>query len=310
MILTDLEQSLLQKYGVSPEALIRSGMEAKVYAFGTDTVLKLYPGTTSLADLATLRDFYASLDRSVVSYDLPDIQTIAAEGDFCISIERHLPGTPMSAVLPALTQNQMDGMMQTYLNGALELSNIPIPSDFARYKLFDPEGISQRTAGDWHQFLARFLAQRLTQLTAYLSRDVTNFTAKVEQLYAILARPYTGDYRLIHGDFFPGNLLIDAAHSITALLDFGLLTMLGDPLFDIATGWVFFDMYDELKANIRERYLAMALERLGERVRGDLYRYVLVYSFLSANTYSPNCTDGHYQWCVANLNRQEYWDLN
>ena len=84
--------------------------------------------------------------------------------------------------------------------------------------------------------------------------------------------------------------------------------MYGDSLFDIATGWVFFDMYDELKADIRERLLDITLDRLGEGVRGKLYRYVLLYSILGANAYSPDCTDGHYHWCVANLNNEAYWN--
>jgi len=51
----------------------------------------------------------------------------------------------------------------------------------------------------------------------------------------------------------------------------------------------------------------MLLDRLGEQVRGRLYRYVLIYSILSANTYAPHCDDGHYHWCVANLSNQHYW---
>ncbi len=302
------KQAILQKYGLSINELIRKGMEAEVYAIGTDAVLKLYIGTTNLAYLTTLQKFYASLNQSVLSYSLPYIQTVAAEGDMCISIERQLPGAPLSAILPMLTKAQLDRMMQAYLAATLELTNIQIPADVDRYKLFDAEGISRRTNGDWHQFLTRYLAQKLTQVTVYLDNDVTNFAMKVEQLYSILAQPYTGNYHVIHGDFFPGNILIDKMYHVTALLDFGLLTMYGDSLFDIATGWVFFDMYNELKANIRERYLAMALETLGEHVRGNLYRYVLLYSVLSANTYSSKCTDGHYQWCVANLNNQEYWN--
>jgi len=78
-------------------------------------------------------------------------------------------------------------------------------------------------------------------------------------------------------------------------------------LFDVATGWVFFDMYDELRANARERYLSLILDRLGESARPKLHRYVLLYSVLSANTYSPTCSDGHYRWCVANLNHPAYW---
>ncbi len=38
---------MLQKYQVAPEAWLSSGMEAEVYTFGPDAVLKLYAGTAS-----------------------------------------------------------------------------------------------------------------------------------------------------------------------------------------------------------------------------------------------------------------------
>ncbi len=283
-------------------------MEAEVYACAPDAVLKLYAGSASLADLRILRDFYDLLDRQLVPYTLPRIYTVAQEDRFLVTIEQRLAGMRLSAVLPALTTDQLDAIMQRYLTAALAVSRIQAPPAFDRYKLFDPDHVSYRMHGGWHQFLARYLAHKLAQVTPYLTRDVPQFAAKVQQLYAVLDQPYRGDYQLIHGDFFPGNLLINDDHQITALLDFGLLTMYGDYLFDIATGWVFFDMYDELKAQVRDRYLAMLLDRLGEKVRGKLYRYVLIYSILSANTYSSNCADGHYRWCVANLSNQRYWN--
>ena len=67
-------------------------------------------------------------------------------------------------------------------------------------------------------------------------------------------------------------------------------------------------MYDALQAKLRNRYLAIVLDRLGAQVRGMLYRYVLLYSILSANMYAADYTDGHYRWCVANLSNQHYWD--
>lgn len=75
---------ILQKYQVAPEAWLSSGMEAEVYAYGTDAVLKLYAGTASYADLTTLQAFYNGLDRQHVPYALPRIHTVAEESGFLI----------------------------------------------------------------------------------------------------------------------------------------------------------------------------------------------------------------------------------
>jgi hypothetical protein len=298
---------ILQKYHISPGARLNSGMEAEVYACGPDAVLKLYARTTCLADLQILRDFYDSLDRQLVPYALPRIHTIAQEGPFLVTVEQRLAGRRLSVLLPTLPPGQLEAIMQRYLTAALAVSRIQAPPAWDRYKLFDPDHVSYRVDGDWHQFLARYLTHKLAEVGPCLGRDVPHFAAHVRRLYALLDQPYRGGYRLVHGDFFPGNLLVDDAYHVTALLDFGLLTMYGDYLFDLATGWVFFDMYDELKAQARDRYLAVILDRLGEAVRPKLYRYVLIYSILSANTYSAGCDDGHYQWCVANLSHPHYW---
>jgi aminoglycoside phosphotransferase (APT) family kinase protein len=229
---------ILQKYQVAPEAWLSSGMEAEVYAYGPDAVLKLYAGAASHADLLTLQAFYNALDRQHVPYALPRIHTIAQEDHFLITIEQRLAGTRLSTMLPTLTTSQLDTVMQRYLSAALAVSSIQAPPTWNRYKLFDPDRLSERSNGDWHQFLVRYLRHKLAQVSPYLSRDVPLFATKVQQISTVLDQPYRGNYRLIHGDFFPGNLLVNADHEITALLDFGLLTMVGDHLFDLATGWM------------------------------------------------------------------------
>src|SRR5215211_6450851 len=87
---------ILHRYGVAPDARLRSVMEAEVYAYGADAVLKLYPGTAGLADLMSLRDFYAGLERQRVPYALPRICTVAQEAGMLITIEQRLAGTPLS----------------------------------------------------------------------------------------------------------------------------------------------------------------------------------------------------------------------
>src|SRR5262249_54574044 len=198
---------VLQAYQVAPEAWLSSGMEAEVYAYGSDAVLKLYAGTASLGDLCTLQAFYDALERQHVPYALPHIHTVAEESGFLVTIEQRLAGTRASVLLPGLTKSQLDKLMQRYLSAALPVSSIQVPRIGQRYKLFDPGRLSERSKGDWHQFLARYLRHKLAQVSPYLSRDVPQLAVKVEHLYAILGQPYRGEERLIHGDFCPSNLL-------------------------------------------------------------------------------------------------------
>lgn len=303
----DTRKHIFEKYNLSPAAQIGRGMEAEVYAYGDNTVLKIYAGTATVADLTILKDFYSSLERNLVHYNLPNIYSVTQEYDHVVTVEQRLMGQPMATVLEHLSTKDLDAAMQEYLTAVLALANINAPADRPRLKLFDPQQLSQVPDGDWHHFLRSYLKYKLLQLTPYLERDVANFSAKLTQLNTLLAAPYEGAYTLIHGDFFPGNLLIDDQHRATALIDFGLFTMYGDHMFDVATSWVFFDMYDDLKANIYDRFQAILLATIGDDKRGILYRYILIYSILAANTFSADCTDGQYQWCVANLNNPHYW---
>ena len=307
-MMNDEKLSILQQFGLTSENQLSRGMEAEVYGYGNDRVVKLYADHKHLVHLQTLQTFYNAINRKALSYELPHIESVAVQGNFCVSIERFLRGRGMDTILPTLGRGELNQMMVTYLNAQIKLSKLTYPSNLNRYLLFDAERISSFDTGDWNHFLLGFLEQRLTASQAYLQKDVIDFQQKLTLMKEVLSQPYQSQLQLIHGDYFPGNLLVDGSGKVTALLDFGILTMLGDPLFDIATGWVFFDMYDELQSNLRERYLAVVLDRLGEQVRGKLYCYVLLYSLLSANTYSATCDDGHYQWCVQNLNQQVYWD--
>ncbi len=306
--MTPTKHAVLAKYDLTDAAFIARGMEAEVYAYGADAVLKLYAPPTSLAALRRLQTFYASLERSRLSYAVPRIHLVADEEPYRVTIETRLAGQPLANLLDSLLPHHADSLFTDYVDAVLEVALISMPPTTPSYKVVDPGHLSIRTAGDWHTFLGRWLEQQLRTLTPYFAHDVDHFQAKREQMTALLSRSYDGPYQLIHGDICPGNLLVAPDGRPQALLDFGLFSMYGDALFDAATAWVFFDMYDALHANVRARLLPYFLERLGEEVVGRLYRYVLLYSLLSANTYAADCSDGHYAWCVTNLNTATYWE--
>ena len=300
-------QAILQKYQLTSADLLGQGIEATVYRYDATHVLKIYQGTASLQRLQTLQAFYAALDAGHSNLQLPQILHIWPETEAIVTIERYLSGKPFAALVAAATPTTLSDLFAHYLAAAQALQQVKISPEPQWYKLFDESGVSLRTNGDFYAFLWQAIGQQVQVIGQHLERDVVHFADKREHLRQVLAQPYQGVLGVIHGDFFPGNLLVDDANQVTALLDFGLFTMFGDPLFDLATGWVFFDMYDELKLNLRQRLLEFIIARYGPAVQPKLNVYVLIYSILGANAYS-DCTDGHYAWCVANLNDTTLWD--
>lgn len=303
------KETLLARYGLTEQNFIGRGMEAEVYRAGAGEVVKLYPYSDHVAtNLHTLQVFYATLPRTLVPYALPAINQITAEGEWLVTREPYLAGEPLTKRLATCPPSELETLFPTYVAAVHALGQIPMPPTATGYKLFDPARLGLRAAGDWHVFLRCWLQAQLVAVASYFAQDVVNFTEKLSIMERVLAQPYRGDYQLIHGDIFPGNLLVGERGQVTALLDFGLFTLYGDPLFDAATAWVFFDMYDELRADVRSRLLPFVLGQYGAANYGKIVRYLLLYSLLSANTYAPDCSDGHYQWCVRNLNTAAYWE--
>lgn len=282
-------------------------MEAEAYAYGEEQVLKVYTNDITSGHLRTLQAFYANLDASILSYQLPHIHQVWEEEGLVLSLEQRLPGGALYTKLADLSEGELEAVFQRYVAAILALRQVRFLLPPERYKLFDPEGLSLPSRGDFNAFLSRYLDARLALCEPYLRRDVENWEEKQTHLRALLGQPYTGEYALVHGDFFPANLLVDDQNHITALLDFGWMTQYGDPRYDLATGWVFFDMYDELKRDVTARLGRVIRAGVSEGEVGILYRYILLYSIFTANAYAYEGGDGHYRWCVRNLNNPAYW---
>ncbi len=302
------KSKILEKYNVSESELIGWGTEAQVFSYHEGKVLKLYNDISDLNKQSMLKKFYETIDSKYVSYELPYIYDIFDDEGTVITIEKRVKGNNLQKCLHQFNDKELDNLFKTYLAASLELKNVIANSAFTGCKLFNDYCIPPTEYKDWHSFLKHFLICRQEGLRDYFLRDVLNYNIKFNILIDILSVKYEGEYSLIHGDLYPGNLLIDEDGRITGLIDFGIMTMYGDYLFDIATSWVFFDMYDDLKANILERYLHVIIENLGDGIKKKLYLYVLVYSMFSADFYSKDCKDGHYRWCVQNLNNDTYWN--
>ncbi len=300
---------ILQDFGASGAEQLGIGTEAKVYKLDPRRVLKVYADATRLNMLQELKMFYEDLDTSSISFQLPFIHEIHRKEDALVVIERLIPGKAMSASLP---HNDSIELRSAYVDAVAELAAVKMRNPIHRYMLFDPNGSSDSRVQDWHKFLTTLTNQKLAVVADHLSRDVPHFVKKLELLLKCLSQPYAGPIGIIHGDIFPGNILVSNDDlAVTGIVDFGTFTMIGDTDFDVATSWAFYNMYESNHVQVRTELLDVVLARHGVQHFSNLCKYLLIYAVLSCDLYPelPGSIreTGHYRWAAEILRDDRYW---
>ncbi|MFD4705677.1 phosphotransferase family protein [Gottfriedia sp. NPDC058432] len=304
MITQNVRDYILKKYNISELNFLGKGQEAEVYSYDQKRVLKLYKPTAH-SKLEILKQFYESMNSSDANFELPRIHEIIKEKGVVLTIEKRIEGRNIQKDLSNYDEQVLDSFFENYLSTILSIQRIELEKQFKGIKLLsDYEEVSSK---DWNGFLKQSLLRKNTEVDYYLKRDVSDYEVKLKRLIDAFSVGYEGEYALVHGDYYPSNLLVNSDGQINGVIDFGLMTLYGDPLFDVALSWILFDLYDELGEIKLAKYLNKVVDRLGEEVRSTIHLYVLFYSIYSANFFSETCSDGHYQWSVRNLNNEKFW---
>ncbi len=276
--------------------VLGSGMEGVTYALGDGRVAKVWSSRTE-AGLRPLIDFYAELGGLSLPFATPEIHEVSTVDGRAVTIERHLPGVPLSA---ALAGGAVDvRTAQECALAVLEALAGAIAGPAARALPVFGEPLWSSADAGWISLLHR----RLALFGAQLRPVVDRFDAKVERVAALLSELPPDPGRVVHGDLCLPNILVDAADGrVLAVLDWGFLSTAGDPAFDASTFAGFFDMYGPEARQRDDELTAMICARLGHP-RELLLLYRAFYALIGSNAYSPTGDDGHFQWCVATLNR-------
>jgi aminoglycoside phosphotransferase (APT) family kinase protein len=301
----------LSYFGIDENAWLAKGTEAEVFSLSDSHVLKLYADPSRAGKLKVLKDFYASLEAEDIGYALPRIYDIVQLHGLLAVKERRIEGSALADSLPALGATARVEARRSYLEAVVKLGDVRTTYVQTRYKLFDEAGHSATESRDWHQFIYELAKLKLDRQRAALMLDVADLSGKERQLRELcLARSFRGPRRVVHGDFFPGNVLADDTFRVQGVIDFGSFTMFGDALYDVALACIFFDMYGPDRTTVRDEMVELALRRLGPEVEGTLYRYAMAYAFMSCDLYAaPHALreDDHYKWAVELLNTDRYW---
>jgi aminoglycoside phosphotransferase len=152
----------------------------------------------------------------------------------------------------------------------------------------------------WGEALAALVRRRAAESHHHFKRDVPGFDDFLERLTTRLVTIEPDRLSVVHGDICPPNLLMDGPR-VAAVLDWGFYSTAGDNTFDAALAAGFFDMYGP-DAQRLDNLLLDRFEKLGHD-RQRMYLYRAAYAITTATIYDADAGDGHYAWCIGQLNR-------
>ena len=232
----DLDR-VLEKFSIGDELLIGAGAESRVYALGDDLVLRVYRGAAGRT-ITQRKAFLAALPRDAVSFALPEIVGEGMVGGTAYTVERRLPGRSLDVALADLRGDARANAWRNYLDAAGAIARLTIEGDeFGETTGWGGTPLRDRT---WTGFLLASIDRTLSDRRDVLSRDVPALETaldRVRQRVVALGEP--AERVLVHGDFYPQNVMVDDRGRVTGVIDFGGNTLLGDPRMDLASAAIF-----------------------------------------------------------------------
>jgi aminoglycoside phosphotransferase (APT) family kinase protein len=288
--------------GYAEAAPLSSGMEGAVYRLGGGLVAKVW-GDKSATSLGGLEQFYADLARASLPFATPEIVAVNKVGSTAITIERELPGRPLREFLSpsdSSAPTAAQACVMTLLEGLASVGEFRSALDLP---VLSETGPFRGEAG-WAESLVRLMSRRVAVFGGQLRAAVPNFDAVYARLTASISALPPVDDRVIHGDICPENILVDDDMIPLALLDWGFLSMAGDPAFEASVAAGIFNMYGPHALEIDMSLTGRFASALGHPI-DRLLIYRAAYAVATSNAYDVNGQDGGFAWCAAALNRSD-----
>lgn len=220
-----------------------------------------------------------------------------ANGNYVI--ERRLAGQPLDAIAHGLTDDPRAVALRNYVEAVEPLATITFPDRPYGQLIAKPSVVDD----SWHGYLRRNLDVFATRNAATIAAefgDVATLVKKAERLLAgIDPDPVKA---LVHGDYFPGNVLLDESLAVTAVIDFSVFTLVGDPLLDAACALVFLEMNDPFTDADVALVRDVALARFGNALKDaePFYRAYFAFS-LASPEYAQPPYPRLFEWSRRNL---------
>ena len=212
----------MERLRLDPEALIGSGGQSWVFALDASRIVRVLKRQPEPGALRTLQRFLAGIEGRL-PFPTSVILEIAENESY--TIERRLPGMSMLALLPKLSGDER----------RLALTNFAVAAEAVGSVMLDGRPYGQilgnvPLVGDrWTTYLGKSLDRFIAANGRVIAERIGPVELLREKALALLAEVGEPGKSLVHGDFFPGNVLLDERLDVSGLVDFSGFTVVGDP---------------------------------------------------------------------------------
>ena len=274
---------------------IGHGGEAVAYELRGGRVLRLYHEPPR--DLDALAAFYAELSAAKTEWTLPAVLEHGQTDAAVWSVHRLVPGRALIDVLPELRGATRTAALDAYLDAAALVGSLADSGATYRELLPEDAALERET---WPAYLRARIEREVAHTGVDLRTDLPQLDDVLIELDKRIERlPERPPPALVHGDYFPGNVIIGDDLRVTGVIDFGPLTVIGDAMMDVASAAIFLEVQPSWEpsdsAYVSERLLA----RHGDAVRIALAAYRPWYAMRLAHC--RNNDERLYAWCLGAL---------
>jgi len=279
-------------------------MEGAVYSLvENELVAKVWLGRNN-SELRRLKTFCDALKPSGGAIRTPEIVDIKLVDGVPITFERFLKGDPLQTRLSE-DASHADPFAVTALITVLEfLRTVPPLPAFRTLAVLDESGSPWRGATTWGDAIGSLIERRMQHYGSQLQNELPDLDRIRKGVRGFLRTRESVAMSLVHGDLCGANIMVDDGDRALSVFDFGFMTTVGDPLFDASISSAIFNMYGPHARQIDDEVTDAVVAALGYP-RSALLAYRAVYSLITSNAYSATGEDGHFQWCVKMLKRED-----
>lgn len=279
---------ILDVLGIGPADLLGQGGETWVYGLDEARVARIHrPGTSGESvngRIALLQEM--AINQQQVPFAIPHVLDLVEIEQHWVTIERRLTGQPVIDLLGQVKGNVRERLVVAHLEAAAAIHRLGVVRPWYGELLAGPDAIRTAAFGD-------YLAQRAARSLARAGQPLANVSATA--LAQALPEPDVSG--LVHLDAFAGNMLANGAGEITAVLDFGVVAIMGDARLDAVATAVYLDPSITPTATEHDRQLAQTW--LAEQ--GLTHLYQPIRHWLAAFWSFAQDDPPLFAWCCAVL---------